>query len=183
MNPETAFADEALFPDAQPWDVVLDTLWGSYGEFWLVAGAGPGADVETAIPEREAVAGNGEAVGIPTVESAGRIAVVLSVWEAPAPDGLGVPLGSSRITGAGRELVLTNVEGREPSPVLVLPDEGEHEVAVWRLAPPGAGGPERYAVRVWPCPAGGGRGGAGFSTRTSTRGSRCGEGDLPMLEP
>ncbi|MFJ6581280.1 hypothetical protein ACIQMY_35555 [Streptomyces sp. NPDC091368] len=153
MNPEAAFADAALFPDAQPSDVVLDTLGVSYGEFWLVAGAGPGTDIETAIPEGDAVAGNGAAVGVPTVEPTGRIAVVLSVWEAPAPDGLGVPLGTSRITAPGRELALINVEGREPGPLLVLPDGGEHEVAVWRLARPGAGGPERYDIRVWPCPA------------------------------
>ncbi|MGW4702467.1 hypothetical protein [Streptomyces sp. NPDC004285] len=39
MDPETAFADEALFPGAQPWDVVLDVLWVSYSEFWLRTGA------------------------------------------------------------------------------------------------------------------------------------------------
>ncbi|MFE5594239.1 hypothetical protein [Streptomyces sp. NPDC056549] len=86
MDPETAFAGEVLFPQVQPWDVVFDNLWVSYSEFWLVAGAGPGADLESAIPEGDAVKGNGEAIGIPTQIPAGCIAVALSVWEAPAPD-------------------------------------------------------------------------------------------------
>ncbi|GGT26998.1 hypothetical protein GCM10010222_81000 [Streptomyces tanashiensis] len=158
MAPETAFADVALFPQAQPWDVVFDALWVSYSEFWLVAGAGPGADIESAIPEGDAVKGNGEAIGIPTQISAGHIAVALSVWGAPAPDGQGLLLGTARITAPDREVTLVNVEGREPGPVLVLPDEGEHEVKVWRLEPRKPGDPERYDVRVWLCPVRGGRG-------------------------
>ncbi|WP_369147859.1 hypothetical protein [Streptomyces sp. R44] len=150
MESETAFADEELFPRDQPWDAVFDALSVSHSEFWLVADDMLGADLVSAVPEGDTLKGNGAAVGIPTQLSARRIAVVLSVWEEPAPDGRGVLLGTSRITAPGRELSLVNVEGREPGPVLVLPDEGEHEVKVWRLAPAEAGGPERYDVRVWP---------------------------------
>ncbi|GGY26152.1 hypothetical protein [Streptomyces tanashiensis] len=153
MDPEVAFAGEVLYPQAQPWEVVFDALWVSHSEFWLVAGDGFGADIVTAIPEGDSVRGNGEAIGIPTQGSAGRIAVVLSAWEEPAPDGRGVLLGMSRITAPDRELALVNVEGREPGPVLVLRDEGDHEVKVWRLAPGSDGAVERYDVRVWPCPA------------------------------
>ncbi|WP_329428025.1 hypothetical protein [Streptomyces sp. NBC_01268] len=153
MDPETAFAGEELFAHARPWDVVYDALWVSHSEFWLVAGNGPGADVVTAIPEGDSVKGNGEAIGIATLGSAGRIAVALSVWEASAPDGQGTLLGTSRIMVPDRELAVVNVEGREPGPVLVVLDEGEHEVKVWRLAPGSADDPERYDVRVWLCPA------------------------------
>ncbi|MEU6622631.1 hypothetical protein ABZ926_17945 [Streptomyces litmocidini] len=158
MDPEMALVGEVLFPEAQPWEVVFDALWVSHSEFWLVAGDGPGADIVGAVPEGDAVKGNGEAIGIPAQGSAGRVAVVLSVWEAPAPDGRGVLLGTSRIAAPGRELALVNVEGREPGPVLVLPDEGEYEVKVWRLASKSADDPERYDVRVWRCPAPGGQG-------------------------
>ncbi|MFF7780295.1 hypothetical protein ACFZCG_38475 [Streptomyces tanashiensis] len=153
MDPENAFAGEGLFPDVQPWDAVYDALLGAHSEFWLAAGDGPGADIVTAIPEGDSVRGNGEAVGIPTLGSTGRIAAVLSVWEAPAPDGQGTLLGTSRITSLTRELALVNVEGREPGPVLVLPDEGEHEVRVWRRAAGSVDDPECYDIRVWLCPA------------------------------
>ncbi|WP_030557039.1 hypothetical protein [Streptomyces exfoliatus] len=149
MDPEKAFAGEELFPDAQPWDTVYDAMWVSHGEFWLSAGDGPGTDIVTAIPEGDSVKGNGEAIGIPTLGSSTGIAAVLSVWESPAPDAQGTLLGMSRITSPTRELSLVNVEGREPGPVLVLPDEGEHEVRVWRCAAKGADDPERYDIRVW----------------------------------
>ncbi|MFI6416946.1 hypothetical protein ACIBG6_05910 [Streptomyces sp. NPDC050842] len=152
MDPVVAFGGDALFLHAQPWDVVFDALWVSHSEFWLVAGDGPGADIVSAIPEGDSVKGNGEAVGIPAQGSASRIAVVLSVWEDPAPDGRGTLLGTSRITASTRELSLVNVEGKEPGPVLVLPDEGEHEVRVWRCPAGQASDPERYDIRVWPCP-------------------------------
>ncbi|MFE1549878.1 hypothetical protein [Streptomyces sp. NPDC058718] len=150
MHPETAFADEDLFPHSKPWDVVYDVLWVTHSEFWLVAGDGPGADLVGAIPEGDSLKGNAEAIGIPTLASAGHVAVALSVWEEPAPDGHGELLGTSRIVAPGRELALVNVEGREPGPVLVLPDEGEHQVRVWRRSATGAGGSECYDIRVWP---------------------------------
>ncbi|KQX14914.1 hypothetical protein ASC82_06545 [Streptomyces sp. Root431] len=150
MRPETAFTGEDLFPHAQPWDVVFDVLRVSHGEFWLVAGDGPGAGIVSAIPEGDSLTGNGEAIGIPTLASAGHVAVALSVWEGPAPDGPGKLLGTSRIVAPDRELALVNVEGREPGPVLVLPDEGEHQVRVWRRPARGVGGPECYDIRVWP---------------------------------
>ncbi|MFJ4868575.1 hypothetical protein [Streptomyces sp. NPDC088757] len=152
MDPEKAFTGEELFPEAQPWDTVYDAMWVSYSEFWLTAGGGPAADIATAIPEGDAVKGNGEAIGIPTLGSNTRIAAVLSVWESPAPDGQGTPLGTARITSLTRELALVNVEGREPGPALVLPDEGEHEVRVWRRTARSADDPECYDIRVWLCP-------------------------------
>jgi hypothetical protein len=149
VDPEKAFAGEDLFPETQPWDMVYDAMWVSHGEFWLTAGEGPGADIVSALPEGDSVKGNGEAIGIPTAASHVRIVAALSVWETPAPDRQGTLLGTSRITSPTRELGLVNVEGREPGPVLVLPDEGEHEVKVWRLAPENAGDRERYDIRVW----------------------------------
>ncbi|WP_225805583.1 hypothetical protein [Streptomyces sp. NK15101] len=149
MDPERVFAGEDLFPGAQPWDRVYAAMWVSHSEFWLVAGDGPCADPVTAIPEGDCVKGNGEAIGIPTLGSATRIQAVLSVWESPSPDGQGTLLGTSRITSPTRELTLINVEGREPGPVLVLPNEGEHEVRVWRCAARSAADPERYDIRVW----------------------------------
>ncbi|MER5708588.1 hypothetical protein [Streptomyces sp. NPDC002122] len=150
MHPETALADEDFFPHAQPWDVVYDVFRVTHSEFWLVVGDGPGADIVSAIPEGDSLKGNGEAIGIPTLASAGHVAVAPSVWEEPAPDGHGKLLGTSRIVAPGRELALVNVEGREPGPVLVLPDEGEHQVWVWRRPARGGGGTECYDVRVWP---------------------------------
>ncbi|MDX2565254.1 hypothetical protein PV371_37255 [Streptomyces sp. TX20-6-3] len=152
MDPGNAFTGEELFPGVQPWDVVYDALWVSHSEFWLAAGDGLGADVVTAIPEGDSVKGNGVAVGSPTLGSAGRVTAVLSVWESPAPDGQGTLLGTSRITSPTRELALINVEGREPGPVLVLQDEGEHEVKVWRRATTSTDDPEHFDIRVWPCP-------------------------------
>ncbi|MEU6882913.1 hypothetical protein [Streptomyces sp. NPDC046712] len=147
MDPVTIFGKD-LFPADQPWDVVFDALWVSHSEFWLVAGSGAGADVVSAIPEGDSVRGIGEAVGVPTLSSATDVGVALSVWEGPAPDGAGTLLGTSRIEAPDREVSLVNVEGREPGPVLVLPEGGEHEVRVWRCAE----GPERYDIRMWPCP-------------------------------
>jgi len=149
MDPEKVFAGEELFPGAQPWDSVYDTLWVTHSVFWLVAGTGPGADIVSAVPEGDSVKGSGEAVGIPTPTSAARVTAVLSVWDSPAPDGRGTSLGAARITVPARELVLVNVEGREPGPVLVLPEEGEHEVRVWWLATSGAEELDRYDIRLW----------------------------------
>ncbi|MFE5614199.1 hypothetical protein [Streptomyces sp. NPDC056524] len=149
MDPETMFGED-LFPSDQPWDVVFDSLWVSYSEFWLTASSDPN-DITSVIPDGDSVAGNGKAVGIPTLISAGDIAVALSVWRRPAPDGVGNLLGGSRINAADREVSLVNVEGREPGPILVLPEADEYQVKVWRL--PSAGGPEepeRYDIRVWP---------------------------------
>ncbi|MFF8836057.1 hypothetical protein [Streptomyces sp. NPDC015130] len=152
MDPENAFNSDTLFPDVQPWDAVYDSMWVSHGEFWLVAGDGPGVDTTTAIPRGDTVQGNGDAVGVPTTGSTDRIAAVLSVWDSPAPDRLGTLLGTSRISSPTRELALINVEGREPGPVLVLPDEGEYEVKVWRCAVQTADDLEGYDIRVWLCP-------------------------------
>ncbi|MFD4322241.1 hypothetical protein [Streptomyces sp. NPDC058548] len=153
MDPEAAFGGDDLFPHAQPWDVTYDALWVSHSAFWLVAGSGPGADIVTAIPERDSVKGNGEAIGIPTTGSATRIAAALSIWEGPAPDGQGLLLGGCPISVPDRELALVNVEGREPGPVLVLAEEGGHQVSVWRREATSLEEPERYDIRVWPCPA------------------------------
>ncbi|MFB7368913.1 hypothetical protein ACFC0D_03590 [Streptomyces sp. NPDC056222] len=138
---------EDLFPTDQPWDVVFDSLWVSHSEFWLVAAGGHGADIVSAVPDGDSVRGSEDAVGVPTLTSAAHIGVVLSVWEGPAPDGAGALLGTSRIEAPDREVTLVNVEGREPGPVLVLSDGGEHEVRVWRRSE----GPERYDIRIWPC--------------------------------
>ncbi|MFG3041890.1 hypothetical protein ACGFYZ_33830 [Streptomyces sp. NPDC048330] len=152
MEPVANFENDKLFPDRQPWDVVYDALWVTHGEFWLVAGSGPGGDIDSAIPEDGSIKGNGEAVGIPAASANGRVGAALSVWEEPAPDSQGTPLGTCRIGAPDRELALVNVEGRESGPVLVLPDAGEYQVSVWRCAAAGDGGSERYDIRVWPCP-------------------------------
>ncbi|GGU12802.1 hypothetical protein GCM10010272_67510 [Streptomyces lateritius] len=154
MDPESMINSD-LYPDRQPWDVVFDELWVSHSEFWLVAGSGPGADIVSAIPEGDAVTGNGEAIGIPTSGSAGDVSIALSVWEAPVPEGRGTWLGTCRIWAPGRELSFVNVEGREPGPVLVLPEGAEYQVSVWRCAKADAAGSERYDIRVWQCPTSG----------------------------
>ncbi|MFG3350154.1 hypothetical protein ACGF1Z_34465 [Streptomyces sp. NPDC048018] len=149
---EPAFDSSVVFPGKQPWDVVFDALWVTHGEFWLVAGSGPGADITSAVPEGDGVQGNGEAVGIPASAS-GRVGVALSVWAGPAPDGQGVTLGASLISVPDRELALVNVEGREPGPVLVLPDDGDYEVRAWRCPPTEEQTlVERYDIRAWLCP-------------------------------
>ncbi|WP_328946755.1 hypothetical protein OG259_40080 [Streptomyces sp. NBC_00250] len=151
MDPLRVSAEDELFPSAQPWDVVDDSLWVSHSEFWLVAGSGPGIDIVSAVPEGDSIKGNGGAVGIPTRASETRIAAVVSVWEGAAPHGDGAFLGTCRITVPDRELALVNVEGREPGPVLVLPEEGEHTVSVWRRDVSGSDAAEQYDIRVWRC--------------------------------
>ncbi|MCT4357816.1 hypothetical protein M5362_32435 [Streptomyces sp. Je 1-79] len=141
---------KSMFPADQPWDVVFDALWVSYSEFWLVAGSGPGADFTPVIPDGDSVQGNGGAVGVPTSRSTTRIEVALSVWDRPAPDGTGTPLGTARIEVPDREVALVNVEGREPGPVLVLPEADEYQVKVWRCPVAPGSAPERYDIRLWP---------------------------------
>lgn len=151
MEPETMF-DKGLFPaDLQPWDAVFDYLWVTHSEFWLVAG--PDADIVSAIPDRNSVAGNGGAVGVPAPSSETHVGVALSIWEGPAPDGAGALLGTTKIEVPDREVTLANVEGREPGPVLVLPEADGYQVAVWRLPAEVEGEvPERFDIRMWPLP-------------------------------
>ncbi|MGW3521383.1 hypothetical protein [Streptomyces hydrogenans] len=140
-----------LFQGNEPTDVVFDSLWVTYSEFWLAPAAGPYADVTTAIPVGDAIAANGEVVGIPTKNSAGDVTVALSVWPATPPDGRGTLLGSASIEVEGRELHLINIEGREPGPVLVLEDDGTYEVRVWKSEPAEVT-PEFFDIRVWQNP-------------------------------
>ncbi|MET7622808.1 hypothetical protein [Streptomyces sp. NPDC005408] len=148
MEPATVFGED-VFPDRQPWDVVFDALTVSYGEFWVLAEGGDRDDVESAIPDGDAVSGHGTAVGVPTRESRTSIEVALSVWDDTPPDGDGAYLNACRINVPERELRVVNVEGREPGPALVLPDSGAYEVKVWRRV---CDGPEQYDIRVWPSP-------------------------------
>ncbi|MFJ8659723.1 hypothetical protein [Streptomyces sp. NPDC093795] len=142
-----------MFPGRSPWHVVFDVLSVSHSQFWLVSGSMPGSPIVCPVPEGDSMKGNGEAVGVPTLASATRVDVVLSAWEREAPEGHGTPLGTCRIWVPGRELVLVNVEGREPGPVLVLPDAEEFQVRGWRCPASDGHGPERYDLRVGPVPA------------------------------
>ncbi|MFG3345772.1 hypothetical protein ACGF1Z_12010 [Streptomyces sp. NPDC048018] len=151
MDPDTSLVAASLFPDEQPWDVVFDAFHVTHGQFWLVAG--DGAEIVSAVPEGDSLKGNGAAIGIPASRSATRVSVALSFWEEPAHDGCGALVGRCRIAVPDRELALVNVEGREPGPVLLLPDGGEYEVTVRRLEAEDAVAPERYEIRVWPCAA------------------------------
>ncbi|MFI1016845.1 hypothetical protein [Streptomyces sp. NPDC020965] len=148
MESVTVFG-ENLFPDRQPWDVVFDTLKVSHSEFWVLAEGGDHGDLESAIPQEGVVSAHGTAVGVPTRASRTRIGIALSVWGETPPDGRGVYLGTCRVDAPARELTCVNVEGREPGPALVLPDAGEYGVKAWRCA---SEEPERYDIRVWPCP-------------------------------
>ena len=150
MNDGAGF-ERDLFQGDEPTDVVFDSLWVTYSQFWLVPVAGPYPEVTTAIPVGDAIAANGEVVGLPTKNSAGDVRVALSVWSATPPDGHGTLLGSASIVVEGRELRLINVEGREPGPVLVLDDDGTYEVRVWRSEPAEVT-PEFFDIRVWQNP-------------------------------
>ncbi|MFE9045306.1 hypothetical protein ACFY9F_32320 [Streptomyces sp. NPDC012421] len=142
-----------IFQECEPTDVVYDTLGVTHSEFWLVlAAAGHFVDVSTAIPSDDSIAGNGDAVGIPTRESVGDVGISLSVWPTTPPDGTGAPLGSTSIRVEGRELRLVNVEGREPGPVLLLEEDGPYLVRVWRSEPGSEGQKEFYDIRVWKDP-------------------------------
>ncbi|MFF2776058.1 hypothetical protein ACFVU3_14225 [Streptomyces sp. NPDC058052] len=147
MDDAAAF-ESALFRDGEPYDVAFDSLWVTYGEFWLVSTAGCSVDVSTAIPTADSIVTNGGAVGIPAKSSAGHMAMALSLWSATPPDGRGIPLGSSSITVEGRELSLVNVEGREPAPALVVEEDGTYQVRVWR-SELGRGTPRSSSTSVY----------------------------------
>lgn len=147
MGHEMRF-EGTLFSGDNPWDVVFDILRTPYREFWLIGDSR--ADIESAIPGSDSIAGNSEAVGIPCLRE-GRVLVSISVWEGPAPDGQGDYLGASQISAPEREVTLINVEGRDPGPVLVLQDEGDHHVKVWRSIARNSNGFEQYDIRLWPC--------------------------------
>ncbi|MGA5198305.1 hypothetical protein [Streptomyces exfoliatus] len=147
MENSARFGDN-LFEGANPIDVAFDTLWVTHREFWLVAGDGPGADVSTAIPVGDSLAHNGEAVGIPTLAE-GFVNVALSAWASRPPHAQGFLLGSCSINANEREVSLINVEGREPGPVLVLEEAGEHQVSVWRSIPQNDDDFEMFDIRIW----------------------------------
>ncbi|MER7666373.1 hypothetical protein [Streptomyces sp. NPDC096193] len=148
MESPSTFGED-LFPDRQPWDVAFDELTVSYSQFWVLGEGGDRGDVESAIPQGDAVSGHGTAAGVPTRASRALIGAALSVWDETPPDGVGTYLGTCRIEVPERELTLVNVEGREPGPVLVLPDGGAYAVKVWRRS---GDEPEQYDIRVWPSP-------------------------------
>ncbi|RVU20961.1 hypothetical protein EOT10_26935 [Streptomyces antnestii] len=145
MEPETN-SQSSLFGNTGPWDVVYDDFVISYSQFWVAAR--DGADFTTAIPAGEEVKGNGQAVGIPAASQETRVEVALSYWQSTPPDGVGKYLGSAVLDVPNRELRCLNVEGREEPAVLVLPDDGSHEVKVWRRNDL----PEQYDIRVSECP-------------------------------
>ncbi|MER5966671.1 hypothetical protein [Streptomyces sp. NPDC002057] len=148
MDHDLTFDGDAQTPE----DVVYDSFFVSYREFWLVAAGGPDPDLTEAIPEENSIAGGGESVGIPTLRD-GVVRVTLSSWENPAPDARGTFLGQSLITAPEREITLRNVEGKEPGSVLVLESEGDYHVKVWRSGDGSGDDLEEYDIRVWPYPA------------------------------
>lgn len=141
----------AVFRGDQPWDFAVGSITVSHGEFWVSDNDG---GTELAVPVGDtATAGDG-VIGIPTLVQDTVAGVVLSVWEKEPPAGAGTSLGSCRIRTTGRELKCLSVDGPGDA-VLVLPEAGAYEVAVWRRIEPGEDFRcERYDVRVWPCPAG-----------------------------